>query len=104
PFACIVFGLMGIPLGVQPRRSGKSYGFIVGIPVVLAYYIIRTLVEIFAYNGTLPPLIVSWTPNLILIALAIYLLVKTANESPIAIFRWLAHIMESITMKIKNFS
>ncbi|MFQ6079389.1 MAG: LptF/LptG family permease, partial [Thermodesulfobacteriota bacterium] len=104
PFACIVFGLMGIPLGLQPRRSGKSYGFIVGIPVVLAYYIIRTLVEIFAYNGTLPPLIVSWTPNLILIALAIYLLVKTANESPIAIFRWLAHITESITMKIKNFS
>jgi len=104
PFACIVFGLMGIPLGVQPRRSGRSYGFILGIPVVLAYYMLRTLAETFAFNGTLPPLIASWTPNLILMALAIYLLVKTANESPIAILHWSAQIMESITRSIKTFS
>ena len=104
PFACIVFGLMGIPLGVQPRRSGRSYGFILGIPVVLVYYMLRTLAETFAFNGTLPPLIASWAPNLILIALAIYLLVKTANESPIAILHWSAQIMESITRSIKNFS
>ena len=104
PFACIVFGLMGIPLGAQPRRSGRSYGFILGIPVVLAYYMLRTLAETFAFNGTLPPLIASWAPNLILIALAIYLLVKTANESPIAILHWSAQIMESITRSIKNFS
>jgi len=104
PFACIVFGLMGIPLGVQPRRSGRSYGFILGIPVVLAYYMLRTLAETFAFNGTLPPLIASWAPNLILIALAIYLLVKTANESPIAILHWSAQIMESITRSIKTFS
>jgi len=104
PFACIVFGLMGIPLGVQSRRSGKSYGFILGIPVVLAYYMLRILAETATYNGFIPPLIASWTPNLILMALAIYLLVKTANESPIAILRWLAQIMESITLKIKKFS
>ena len=104
PFACIVFGLMGIPLGAQPRRSGRSYGFILGIPVVLAYYMLRTLAETFAFNGTLPPLIASWAPNLILIALAIYLLVKTANESPIAILHWSAQIMESITRSIKTFS
>lgn len=104
PFACIVFGLMGIPLGFLPKRSGKFYGCILGILVVLAYYIIRTLAETFAFNGSLPPLIASWTPNLILMALAIYLLVKAANESPIAILRWLAQIMESIILKIEKFS
>jgi len=104
PFACVVFGLMGIPLGVQPRRSGKSYGFILGIPVVLAYYMLRIFAETVTYNGFIPLLIASWTPNLILMALAIYLLVKTANESPIAILNWLARIMESITLKIKKFS
>jgi lipopolysaccharide export system permease protein len=104
PFACIAFGLMGIPLGIQPRRSGKSYGFILGILVVLVYYILLTSAETLAFNGTLPPLIASWTPNLILIALGIYLLVKAANESPITILNWLATIVESVTLRVKKFS
>jgi lipopolysaccharide export system permease protein len=104
PFACIAFGLMGIPLGIQPRRSGKSYGFILGILVVMGYYILLTSAETLASNRTLPPLIASWTPNFVLIAIGIYLLVKTANESPIQILQWLGEIMDSITLKIKKFS
>jgi lipopolysaccharide export system permease protein len=104
PFACIAFGLMGIPLGVQHRRSGKSYGFILGILVVLGYYVLLTSAETLAYNGTIPPLIASWTPNFVLIAIGIYLLVKTANESPIQILQWLGEIMDSITLKIKKLS
>ena len=104
PFACVAFGLMGIPLGVQPRRSGKSYGFILGIPVVLGYYVLLTSVETLASKGTLPPLIASWAPNFVLIAIGIYLLVKTANESPIQILQWPGQIMDSITLKIKRFS
>jgi lipopolysaccharide export system permease protein len=104
PFACIAFGLMGIPLGIQPRRSGKSYGFILGILVVMGYYILLTSAETLASNRTLPPLIASWTPNFVLIAISIYLLVKTANESPIQILQWLGEIMDSITLKIKKFS
>ncbi|MCK5551787.1 MAG: LptF/LptG family permease, partial [Deltaproteobacteria bacterium] len=104
PFACIAFGLMGISLGVQHRRSGKSYGFILGILVVLGYYVLLTSAETLAYNGTIPPLIASWTPNFVLIAIGIYLLVKTANESPIQILQWLGEIMDSITLKIKKLS
>jgi len=104
PFACIAFGFMGIPLGVQSRRSGKSYGFILGILVVLGYYVLLTSAETLAYDGTLPPLVASWTPNLIFVAMGIYLLVKTANESPIEILRWLGEIVELITLRIKKFS
>jgi lipopolysaccharide export system permease protein len=103
-FACIVFGLMVIPLGVQPRRSGKSYEFILGIFVVMGYYVLLTSAETFAYNGMLPPLTASWAPNLILIAIGIYLLVKTANESPIEILHRLDQIVGSITLKIKKIS
>jgi lipopolysaccharide export system permease protein len=104
PFACVAFGLMGIPLGVQPRRSGKSYGFILGILVVLGYYVLLTSMETLASNGNLPPLIASWAPNFVLIAIGIYLLVKTANESHIQVLQWLGQIMDSITLKIKRFS
>jgi len=104
PFACIIFGLMGIPLGVQFRRSGKSYEFILGIFIVMGYYVLLTSAETSAYNGMLPPLIDKWAPNLILIAIGIYLLVKTANESPIEILNRLDQIVGSITLKIKKIS
>jgi len=103
PFSCIVFGLIGIPLGVQPRRSGKSYGFILGIFVVLAYYILLTSAEILANNGTLPPVLTSWIPNIVLMGLGIYLLVKVGNESPIRFLQWLIKIVEAITLGHKRF-
>jgi len=28
PFVCLIFGLMGVPLGIQSRRSGRSNGFV----------------------------------------------------------------------------
>jgi lipopolysaccharide export system permease protein len=59
PFACIVYGLIGIPLGIQPRRSGKSYGFILGILVIMAYYILLTSAEMLSNKGTLPPVLAS---------------------------------------------
>ena len=57
PFACIVFGLIGVPLGIQPRRSGRSYGFILSIFIILTYYISLTASEILAIRKTFPP---SW--------------------------------------------
>jgi lipopolysaccharide export LptBFGC system permease protein LptF len=104
PFAYIAFGLLGIPLRAQPRRSGKSGGFILGILVVLGYYVLLTSAETLAYNGPLPPLLASWTPNLILIAIGFYFLVKTARESPIQILQWLGEIVDSAAQRIKKFS
>lgn len=103
PFSCIVFGLIGIPLGVQPRRSGKSYGFILGILVVLVYYILLTSGEILSNNQTLPPAVACWAPNIVLMALGIYLLIKVGRESPIRFLQWLIAIVERVALKSKGF-
>ncbi|MDP2967845.1 MAG: LPS export ABC transporter permease LptF, partial [Deltaproteobacteria bacterium] len=42
PFSCLVFGLLGVPLGIQPRRSGRSYGFVLSLLILLTYYISLT--------------------------------------------------------------
>jgi len=39
PFSCIIFGIIGIPLGISRQRSGKSRGFVTGIIVVMIYYV-----------------------------------------------------------------
>jgi lipopolysaccharide export system permease protein len=104
PFTCIVFALMGVPLGIQPRRSGRSYGFILSILILLAYYISVTVSELLAMRKTMSPLLAGWTPNLLFTSLAIYLFVKAANESPFKPIVWLGAALDWIQQKWKGFT
>jgi lipopolysaccharide export system permease protein len=99
PFACIIFGLVGVPLGIQPRRSGRSYGFIFSIAIILAYYISITASEILAVRHTIPAFLAGWAPNLLFGCLGIYLLVKTAKESPFKPSIWLNEAIVTIQRK-----
>lgn len=82
PFSCLVFGLIGVPLGIQPRRSGRSYGFVLSLFILLTYYVSLTASEIFAIKKTIPPFLAGWAPNLLFGVFGIYLLIKASKESP----------------------
>ena len=99
PFACIIFGVIGVPLGIQPRRSGRSYGFIFSILIILAYYISLTASEILALRHTIPAFLAGWSPNLLFGGLGIYLLIKTAKESPFKPSIWLNEAIDAIQRK-----
>ena len=102
PFACIVFGLIGVPLGIQPRRSARSYGFILGIFILMTYYISLTASEILAIKKTIPAFLAGWTPNFLFFGLGLYLLVKTAKESPFKPLVWLTEGLDFIQRKWKG--
>jgi lipopolysaccharide export system permease protein len=102
PFACIVFGLIGVPLGIQPRRSGRSYGFIFSILILLAYYVSLIASEILAVRRTIPPFFAGWTPNLLFGSLGAYLLIKAANESPFKPAIWLIEALDLLQKKWKG--
>jgi lipopolysaccharide export system permease protein len=104
PFTCIVFALIGVPLGIQPHRSGRSYGFILSILILLAYYICLTASEILAVRKIMPPYFAGWIPNLLFSGLGVYLLVKTARESPFKPIVWLTEALDFIQRKWKGFS
>jgi len=99
PFACIVFGLIGVPLGIQPRRSARSYGFILGILILMTYYMSLTASEIFAMRKTIPPFLAGWAPNFLFSGLGVYLLVKAAKESPFKLIVWLTDGLDFIQRK-----
>jgi len=86
PFACFVFALIGVPLGMQNRRSGKSSGFSICLAVLLIYYIFLSFGKSLGQNAIVSPAIAMWMPNLLFISLGIYLFKKTAAEQRIAIF------------------
>jgi LPS export ABC transporter permease LptG/LPS export ABC transporter permease LptF len=45
PVACLVFAVIGLALGLSVAREGKLAGFVVGIVVIFAYYILMFLAE-----------------------------------------------------------
>jgi lipopolysaccharide export system permease protein len=102
PFACIVFGLIGVPLGIQPRRSARAYGFILTIFIILGYYMSLTASDMLAIRKMLPPLLAGWVPNLLFSSLGVYLLVKAANESPFKPLVWLTEGVDFLQRKWKG--
>lgn len=83
PFACITFGVLGLPLGITNRRGGKSSGFSLSIAIIVFYYIMINNGEQLAGSGKIPPFLGMWGANIILLALGIYLLTR-ANRDALA--------------------
>jgi len=81
PFACLVFGILGLPLGITNRRGGKSSGFSLSIAIILFYYILINNGEAMAQGGKVSPAVGMWTPNAILLVLGIYLLARANREA-----------------------
>ena len=79
PFACIAFGILGLPLGITNRRGGKSSGFSLSILIILFYYVLINNAEQWAARGQIPPWLGMWAANIILFGLGVYLL-RRANR------------------------
>jgi lipopolysaccharide export system permease protein len=99
PFACLVFGLIAIPLGIQSRPSSKFWGFILSLGVILTYYVFLTFGQILAKNGEIPLPIALWAPNIFIVILGVYMLYKTANDLPINFIVWTERILRKIGLK-----
>jgi lipopolysaccharide export system permease protein len=80
PFACLIFGLIGTPLGIQSRRAGKSGGYAISVVLLLIYYIFITAGENLGDTGRLPVLLAVWTPNLLLGGVGLWLLTRVARR------------------------
>lgn len=102
PFSCLVFGLLGVPLGIQPRRSGRSYGFVLSLLTLLAYYVSLNASEIFAIKKTIPPFLAGWSPNLLFGSFGIYLLIKSAHEFSFRPVVWMTEAFDFVQRKWKG--
>jgi lipopolysaccharide export system permease protein len=103
PFACLIFALIGVPLGVQPQRSGRSHGFVLSILILLAYYISLSFSEVIALRKEIPPFLGGWMPNFLFGGFGLYLLIKTAKESPFKPLTWLNDGLDAIQRKWRGF-
>lgn len=103
PFACFVLGFIAVPLGVTTRASGSSWGAVLALAFFLIYYIFLSSVWSLGEVGILPPALGTWMPNIILGAMASYMLIKTANESPVKVLSLLNRLFNIINRLLKKF-
>jgi lipopolysaccharide export system permease protein len=87
PFACIVFVLMGAPLGVMTRRGGIAIAAILSLIFFLLYYIFLIGGEELADVAIIPPFWAMWTPNIVLSLVGIYLIYYATWEQ--RVIRWM---------------
>ncbi|PYQ29846.1 MAG: LPS export ABC transporter permease LptG [Acidobacteria bacterium] len=80
PFACIAFGVLGLPLGITNRRGGKSSGFSLSVAIILFYYVALNNGEQLAVTGKIPPWLGMWGANIILLLLGMYLLSRANRD------------------------
>lgn len=66
PFACLVFGLIGVALGATNRRDGRLASFVLGIGVIFIYYVIMWLGLAMAKGQMVPAWLAVWLPNIVL--------------------------------------
>lgn len=81
-FACLVFMIIGAPLGYLFKRGGIA-GILVGVFLFSSYYVLVIAGEEFADRRNFPAFWGMWLPNFILLSIGIYMfLAAEFDRSP----------------------
>ncbi len=80
PFACLVFTLIGTPLGVLAKKGGFVVGTSLSFGFFLIYYILLIGGEEMADRNLVSPAVGMWTPNVLLLIIGGYLTLHTVRE------------------------
>ncbi len=84
PTACLVLAMVGIPLGLSSKKSGKSGGFVLTIVLVFVYYFVSLIGVSLAKQGRVPPALGAWLANIVFFAAALFLLWQ-AERRPLSL-------------------
>lgn len=78
---CIVFFLIGAPLGSIIRKGGVGLPVVVAIIIFIIFYILGLYMENLAKNQVINAYWASWIPNAIFLPVGIFLTIKSMRDS-----------------------
>ena len=82
PFTCLLFGLLGAPLGIHSSRGGKSGSFAASIVIIFLYYVGLIFMQDMGKSGAIEPYLSVWLPNIIVLGIIIYTSYKMQKDLP----------------------
>ncbi|MES1227894.1 MAG: LptF/LptG family permease, partial [Armatimonadota bacterium] len=74
PLAALFFGLLGAPLGIRNHRAGAATGFAISIAIIFCYMLLTNTMNIFNENGRIEAWMASFTPTVIGLVCAAWLI------------------------------
>jgi len=80
PFGCLVFALIGVPLGVTAHRRETSIGFAMGLIVAVSYFIFVIVGDTLRAKPQFHPELLVWFPNLLFLILGVFLFRRLARQ------------------------
>ncbi len=77
--ATLLFGILGLPLGVIAGRTGKLIGPALGIGVILLYYTLEMAGDYLVTRQFVGPLAGAWLPHMVLIPIGLVLAIRNKS-------------------------
>jgi lipopolysaccharide export system permease protein len=77
PFACLIFVLIGAPLGTQTNRSGTSIGIGLSVVIIFFYYVLFAAGKAFAKGAFISPFNGVWLPNFFIGGIGLVLIFRS---------------------------
>lgn len=102
PVACIVFVLIGAPLGIMARHGGFAVGAGFSLFFFLIYWAGLIGGEELADRMIISPFFAMWTPNLVVGALGIWLTIRTYQERSNLEWSWLRKLRKRRSEEQEN--
>jgi len=93
PVACLVFVLIGVPLGIMSKRGGFGIAATLSLGFFLLYWACLIGGEKLADRDLLSPFWGMWMANFILGLLGIYLTVRIGKETVVLSFDFLKRLL-----------
>ncbi|MBL7996470.1 LptF/LptG family permease [bacterium] len=102
PVACIVFVMLGAPLGVMARKGNLGIAGGISLFFFIAYYFCLILGENFADRQLLNPFVAMWFMNILLGSVGVILIYQTASEKDFGIVAFLRTVFYKIYNAIRR--
>lgn len=80
PFSCFIFAAMALPLAIRPQRSAKARGFVIGLFIVIVYYLLQLGSDALVELGHLPPLLGAGGTTILFLIAGAGLFIRSARK------------------------
>ena len=106
PLACLLLALVGLPMGVSSRKSGKSAAFVTTVFLAFLYFMAQVSLIGLAKQGRMQPVVAAWAPNVAfaLIGLVLLLRLEVPGDADLIgnVRGWLADSFRGISSRLRR--
>jgi lipopolysaccharide export system permease protein len=80
PLACVIFSMIGAPLGLRPQRSAAmAFAGFAGLGIIFVYYALYQFMQVVGASGIVQPVLAAFLPDLLGLIAAVALVARSSS-------------------------